>query len=271
LLGKTEGERVQTIIQGIKESTNVEALQRNKFQLKAIADGLGLTPDETRRLLTGQMSVDQALATKEPKDPREKALKAMAEIVGSNVNPGLETFTALLESSRTELEKLKIAYMSGARGFTQGLAASLGLGTDTTPAQIYNRIEQSVMGLDLGAIKTKNLIDEAKKIFDTGIAAFGEAKDSGMSTTASIKNTIKALKEKGIDIGIGIKPPKRTAATVSTQAKSGERRGADREVQTAILERAEEAKAEALGAAMAKGLKAGGIDTVVVKDKVKGK
>ena len=68
LLGQTEAERVKTIVQGIRESVDVRALSKNKFQLKAVAQGLGLTPDETRRLLTGQMSVDEALAGKESKD-----------------------------------------------------------------------------------------------------------------------------------------------------------------------------------------------------------
>ena len=57
LLGKTEAERVETIIAGVKKNVNVEALKQNKFQLQAVAAGLGLTPDETRRLLSEKLQL----------------------------------------------------------------------------------------------------------------------------------------------------------------------------------------------------------------------
>ena len=74
LLGKSEAERVETIIAGVKKNVNVESLKKNKFQLKSVAAGLGLSVDETRRLLSGKTSVDAALKGKESKDPRVKAL-----------------------------------------------------------------------------------------------------------------------------------------------------------------------------------------------------
>tara|TARA_R110001592_G_scaffold291285_1_gene560661 strand:+ start:8801 stop:10417 length:1617 start_codon:yes stop_codon:yes gene_type:complete len=104
LLGKTEAERVSTIVKGIRESTNVQALSKNKFQLKAVAEGLGLTPDETRKLLTGQTSVDAVLAGKAPKDKREEVISKMADLIKEKANPAIEDFVKTLNRGRTEFE-----------------------------------------------------------------------------------------------------------------------------------------------------------------------
>ena len=78
LLGKTEAERVETIVKGIQKNVNVEAMMKNKFQLKAFAKQLGLSPEDTRRLLTGRTSIPDVLAKGKTKDPKEQALSAMA-------------------------------------------------------------------------------------------------------------------------------------------------------------------------------------------------
>ena len=104
LLGKTEAERVSTIVKGIKENTSVEALSKNKFQLKAVAEGLGLTPDETRKLLTGQTSVDAVLAGKAPKDKREQVISKMADLMKEKANPAIEDFVKTLNRGRTEFQ-----------------------------------------------------------------------------------------------------------------------------------------------------------------------
>ena len=104
LLGKTEAERVSTIVEGIRKSTDVQALSKNKFQLKAVAEGLGLTPDETRKLLTGQTSVDAVLAGKAPKDKREEVISKMADLMKEKANPAIEDFVKTLNRGRTEFQ-----------------------------------------------------------------------------------------------------------------------------------------------------------------------
>lgn len=242
LLGKTEGERIQTIIQGIRETTNVQALQKNKFQLKAVADGLGLSPDETRRLLTGQMSVDQALAAKEPKDPREKTLKAMAEIVGSNVNPGLETFTAMLNSSRTGLEKFMISINAGARGFVQDLGSVLGFGENTTPTQLYVRMEEMVSNI-ADATKRQAILDQVKKRILEGEQDYVKFQGEG-ATSEQFKNLVGKLKDDILNITKGVvnvvtEPRGSVKESLSEKARLGEVRGISNEAQAEVRERVE--------------------------------
>ena len=83
LLGKSEAERVETIIAGVKKNVNVESLKKNKFQLKSVAAGLGLSVDDTRRLLSGKTTVDAALKGKESKDPRVKAQMMATEAMSA--------------------------------------------------------------------------------------------------------------------------------------------------------------------------------------------
>ena len=79
LLGRTEGDRVETIIRGVKSNLGGSVNDLGKFQLKAIADGLGLNVEDTRRLLMGQMSADQAIAkaTEAKKTPQQIATEKL--------------------------------------------------------------------------------------------------------------------------------------------------------------------------------------------------
>ena len=54
LLGKTEAERVDTIVKGVQRSIGGDVNRLGKFQLKAVAEGMGLSVEDTRRLLSGQ-------------------------------------------------------------------------------------------------------------------------------------------------------------------------------------------------------------------------
>lgn len=126
LLGKTEAQRVETIIQGIRQSVDVKALGQNKFQLKAVAEGLGLTPDETRRLLSGQMSVDQALAAKEKKDPRERALNKMAELIETRTIPSLQDFEYQIRRTRFFTENIAGEINNSLQGLYTGTLKSFG-------------------------------------------------------------------------------------------------------------------------------------------------
>ena len=58
-----EAERVGTIVDRIRGKVDVNALVTDKFNLKAVANQLGLSPDQTRRLLLGETSVAKAMET----------------------------------------------------------------------------------------------------------------------------------------------------------------------------------------------------------------
>lgn len=146
LLGKTEGERVSTIVKGIRESVNVEALKNNKFQLKAVAEGLGLSVDDTRKLLTGQTSVDAALASKAPRDPREKAISKMAELLRDNTNPAIEDFVTVLKKGRTELANAGAEFNFKQRKFFRDMLTDIGI-TANTPAELFTYVEGAVDSL----------------------------------------------------------------------------------------------------------------------------
>lgn len=155
LLGKTEAERVQTIVQGIRQSTNTEALSKNKFQLKAVAKGLGLTPDETRKLLAGQTTVDDVLAGKGPKDEREAAISRMATLLtqSDGVNEGLQGFIKILKNSRELTSDMAAKYNSAVRKLFRSLAETAGLGIGATPASIQVSLERTIQGMSVEAGK----------------------------------------------------------------------------------------------------------------------
>ena len=144
LLGKTEAQRVETIVQGIRKSTNVQALSRNKFQLKAVASGLGLTVDETRKLLSGQMTVDQALARKKSEDPREAAMAKMADLLNKHVNPGFEFFVKQLDKMRTATARAGVAANFEQRRVLRQMLEGTGI---ETPADLFIDAERALENL----------------------------------------------------------------------------------------------------------------------------
>tara|TARA_Y100001938_G_scaffold149791_1_gene238000 strand:+ start:2412 stop:4031 length:1620 start_codon:yes stop_codon:yes gene_type:complete len=182
LLGKTEAQRVETIVEGIRNSVDVKALGRNKFQLKAVADGLGLTPDETRRLLTGQMSVDEALAGKESTNPRERANAKMADLLQKRVNPSLAQFEYTIRRTRRGVENLFNSTNKLQRDLVRGLGerlidmnkfseilpsarpADLAKTLDNmlntlTVGQVKKAVESSGIGLSIDQIKSGKIFD----------------------------------------------------------------------------------------------------------------
>lgn len=174
LLGQTEAQRVETIVQGIRKSTDVQALSKNKFQLKAVASGLGLTVDETRKLLSGQMTVDQALAQKESTDPRQKAMGKMADLLNKHVNPGFEFFAKQLDKMRSLGARAGIKANVEQRKFIRDLLSGTGIETPTALLlDVENALENllavndkigykklsSAMGETFGAMKRLALND----------------------------------------------------------------------------------------------------------------
>ena len=83
--------------------------KQNKFQLQAVAAGLGLTPDETRRLLSGKATVEDVMKGKEDADPRVKANKLVAAALGDNTQT-LEQLERTYQNALTEGDRFTIGY-----------------------------------------------------------------------------------------------------------------------------------------------------------------
>ena len=111
LLGKTEAERVDTIISGIRKNVNVESLKRNRFQLKSVAASLGLNVSQTRRLLSGQTTVQDALKEKESSDPRVRATMMLNEAMNTSTK-SLEELTVEFKSFRGPFQNMIIRPVS---------------------------------------------------------------------------------------------------------------------------------------------------------------
>ena len=199
-LGQSEAERIETIVKGIRENVDMQALGKNKFQLKAISKGLGLSPEETRRLLTGQMSVDEALAQKTEGDPRAKATKKMAELLSQEVNPSLDDFGNLLKTMRTAQGQGIIDLNNILRRQAKDLT-----GFDS-PTEIFETVQSSLRELgrrgatdDLkkraGEIKTifSTYTDEVKNARDADDPAAALAAASKTMLT-NISNKLKEIK-----------------------------------------------------------------------------
>lgn len=125
LLGKSESERLETIVGGIRKNLRGGVQNLGKFELISIAEGLGMSPDETRRLLSGKTTVDQALKGKAPKDPREKALNQMAE-QAQNVDESFRTLAETLRATRDPVQQAFIDMSSALRTQAQGAIEQVG-------------------------------------------------------------------------------------------------------------------------------------------------
>jgi len=95
LLGKTEAERVDTIVKGVRSSIGGDVNRLGKFQLKAVAEGMGLSVEDTRRLLSGQATPEGVLKDKGG-DPRMK--------LQQQANKALNENTMSLEALITEFK-----------------------------------------------------------------------------------------------------------------------------------------------------------------------
>jgi hypothetical protein len=218
LLGKTEAQRVETIIQGIKKNVNVEALGRNKFQLKAVAQGLGLSPDETRRLLTGQMTVDQALSKKESTDPREKALRKMAELLTDGVNPSLDTFNKTLASMRTAEGQGIVSFNNMMRRNMKQLSSETNMDINN-PTQLYEVIQQALRDVaKRGSVA--NLKTRGNEIADIFKSLKKDIENPQVSQEEAMKTMFKSLGPKLKEI-MEAQPTRPDAAlTSASQARN---------------------------------------------------
>lgn len=170
LLGKTEADRVQTIIDGVKKNVNVESLKKNKFQLQAVAKSLDLTPDETRRLLSGKATVEDVMKGKE--DPRAKAQRLMNEALDNNT---------------MSLDQLRDSYLAATK--TQLEQATLGMNVQT-----QDRITKEIKNaLDLTSDSTLNTTtDIMERALDAAMAT-GMNKENYKALKSSMDTLFKGL------------------------------------------------------------------------------
>ncbi len=126
LLGKTEAERVDTIVKGVKTSIGGDVNKLGKFQLLSVSEGLGLSVEETRKLLSGKTTIDQALKTKEPKDPRERALKAMAE-AATGVSGTFDELEGVLRKTRTSFANIALDFGGTQRKDLKSFMQTIGI------------------------------------------------------------------------------------------------------------------------------------------------
>jgi len=222
LLGKTEAQRVETIIQGIKKNVNMEALGKNKFQLKAISKGLGLSPDETKRLLLGQMTVDEALAQKTEKDPRAKATKRMAELLGET-NVGLNEFSNMLNRMRTSQSNATVSFNAMMRGLARSGLASAGL-TIENPTAIFEQIQSALREVARGG-SMEDVNERAKElsnILSGEGAIFDPNSDMSMANRKEgAKALFKKLGEKVREITASLPETPDFAGTDEAKARKG--------------------------------------------------
>ena len=132
LLRKTETERLSTIVQGVRNNLRGSVNSLGKFELKGIAEGMGLSVEETRRLLLGKTSVAEALKKRAQSQGKAKGLspEEAADRLANSSNlaaDSLDTFKRLILDMRTPMENLKIA--ASGRGYKQALNAMDKLGT----------------------------------------------------------------------------------------------------------------------------------------------
>lgn len=99
LLGKTEAERVDTIVKGVRSSIGGDVNRLGKFQLKAVAEGMGLSVEDTRRLLSGQATPDTIM--KDKQDPRTKLQEESRKAYEANTM-SLQELTTVMKTFESD-------------------------------------------------------------------------------------------------------------------------------------------------------------------------
>lgn len=190
LLGKTEAERVETIVQGIRNSVDVKALGRNKFQLKAVAEGLGLNVDQTRRLLAGQMSVQEALAQKKD-DPRTEQMKRMAENLGK-ANDGLEQFDYLIRRSRSVFDNLAVSVNLQQRNLVKRIMTTITDSPNANPSDFLRKVNELSEAALKGGLDPNQIgvvIRDVTKAATAMVAAEAKKGDPKLKQAAELAKT----------------------------------------------------------------------------------
>lgn len=222
LLGKTEAERVDTIVKGVKTSIGGDVNKLGKFQLLSVSEGLGLSVEETRKLLSGKTTIDQALKTKEPKDPRERALKAMAE-AATGVSGTFDELEGVLRKTRTSFANLALDFGGSQRkdlkSFMQtiniespqqlvDLASNMAINAGTSPGDVDLKAAEFVKAFQSGDR------EQMKKFARENAELIAKSSRGGEGLTDA--NKVTALIEKVAGTGKDVRIDEDGAGTVGT-------------------------------------------------------
>jgi hypothetical protein len=166
LLGKSESERLETIVGGVRKNLRGGVQNLGKFELQSIASGLGMTPDETRRLLSGKTTVEEALKTKAPKDPREKALQALA-VGAENVDDKFSSLIETLDATRDPIKRAFIDVAAAQRNNFKGLFEQVGgpLGFEN-PMDVLGFTSKALVNTDLDPAALKEQYNAGMSLFE---------------------------------------------------------------------------------------------------------
>jgi hypothetical protein len=185
LLGKSESERLETIVGGVRKNLRGGVQNLGKFELQSIASGLGMTPDETRRLLSGKTTVEEALKTKAPKDPREKALQALA-VGAENVDDRFSSLIETLDATRDPIKRAFIDVAAAQRNNFKGLFEQVG-----GPLGFENPMD--VLGFTSKALANTDLDPAAlKKQYNAGMSLFEAIKGGETERAKEMKDEMEA-------------------------------------------------------------------------------
>ena len=165
LLNKTEAERAEVIRKGIQDRFGGRVDQLKKFELKAIATQLKMSPDEARRFLRGE-------APKAAKDLEKMAKKDPAAIM-SKMSGNLTK----------EMGKL-----------TEGIKA-FQMPYERSMIELTNSFRE---GIQTGTAFQKGIGEVARQM-SAGI--LGPEKRAGLETAGNLKNVNEALRTLGKTIG----------------------------------------------------------------------
>ena len=161
-----------------------------------MAEGMGLTVNETRRILSGKTSIDEVLKGKTTKDPRQKALTEMAKagdmVSGSfkDMVPHLKRFQGAINRMVREINA-QVRRKSVAIGGDMGskLLKQIGLG-DASAAEFMEMLEKQ------GALRgapPEEIMDFISQLALGGKDSFRTAKFQGMNLNDLINRTTKEM------------------------------------------------------------------------------
>lgn len=159
LLEMDEAERVGTIVDRIRGKVDVNALVTDKFNLKAVANQLGLSPDQTRRLLLGETSVAKAMETAIP-----SGASAVNKANGEMTN-ALRDLQNVFEDARGPYSKALLGFANDIATGAGSLFESINLGFTAFGAQgVLNAINLTALKLPSDDSTMQSAEDLSKRV-----------------------------------------------------------------------------------------------------------
>lgn len=154
LLGKSEAERAKTVIEGVRQSIGGDVNKMGKFQLKAVADSMGVDVATARRLLSGKASPETVM--KEKKDPKA-ALQEQANRAMDKNTMSLAELTTEFKTYRSVLDNMQIQGQAQIReGITSKAEGILQNTFDVEGAKIVSlsdAVDRLLVGVTTGNVK----------------------------------------------------------------------------------------------------------------------